>query len=109
MELHDTADQDSLGTGKVSRRWPIESQEEPISVIREETEEELKADTDHTRPLTSKGRLQTHFPPKSRPTSSQRKYPHHPGSARSRGSSQAGTDSKKVSVPSALGDFLLMY
>ncbi|XP_078336521.1 uncharacterized protein LOC111138432 isoform X1 [Crassostrea virginica] len=90
------SDQDSLGTGKVSRRWPIESQEEPISVIREETEEELKADTDHTRPLTSKGRLQTHFPPKSRPTSSQRKYPHHPGSARSRGSSQAGTDSKKT-------------
>lgn len=88
------SEKDSTNTGKAVKRWPIESQEEPISVIREETEEELKAATDHVRPVTSKGRLQTHFPQQSRPSSS-KKYPR-PGSTRSTGSSRPGTGSRKT-------------
>lgn len=88
------SEKESTNTGKAVKRWPIESQEEPISVIREETEEELKAATDHVRPVTSKGRLQTHFPQQSRPSSS-KKYPR-PGSTRSTGSSRPGTGSRKT-------------
>lgn len=88
------SEKDSTNTGKAVKRWPIESQEEPISVIREETEEELKAATDHVRPVTSKGRLQTNFPQQSRPSSS-KKYPR-PGSTRSTGSSRPGTGSRKT-------------
>lgn len=90
----ESSEKESTNTGKAVKRWPIESQEEPISVIREETEEELKAATDHVRPVTSKGRLQTHFPQQSRPSSS-KKYPR-PGSTRSTGSSRPGTGSRKT-------------
>ncbi|XP_048734909.1 leucine-rich repeat-containing protein 74A-like isoform X2 [Ostrea edulis] len=92
MEQEST-EKDIEHTNAVRRRL-LESQEEPISVIREETEEELKAN-DVTRPLTSKGRLQTHFPQQSRPLSSKNKYPR-PGSTRSQGSSRPGTGSRKT-------------
>lgn len=94
MEQEST-EKDIEHTNAVRRRL-LESQEEPISVIREETEEELKAN-DVTRPLTSKGRLQTHFPQQSRPLSSKNKYPR-PGSTRSQGSSRPGTGSRKVCI-----------
>lgn len=68
----ESSEKENTNTGKGVKRWPIESQEEPISVIREETEEELKAATDQVRPVTSKGRLQTHFPQQSRPSSSKK-------------------------------------
>ncbi|XP_011427896.3 leucine-rich repeat-containing protein 74A isoform X2 [Magallana gigas] len=90
----ESSEKENTNTGKAVKRWPIESQEEPISVIREETEEELKAATDQVRPVTSKGRLQTHFPQQSRPSSS-KKYPR-PGSTRSTGSSRPGTGSRKT-------------
>ncbi|KAK3084483.1 hypothetical protein FSP39_014275 [Pinctada imbricata] len=74
------------------RRWQIESQEEPISVIREETEEELKQVEAQNRPVTSNGRLQTHYPQLSRPgTSSSRSQ--RPGSNRS--TERPGTGSRK--------------
>nr|XP_034337823.1 leucine-rich repeat-containing protein 74B isoform X6 [Crassostrea gigas] len=90
----ESSEKENTNTGKAVKRWPIESQEEPISVIREETEEELKAATDQVRPVTSKGRLQTHFPQQSRPSSS-KKLPR-PGSTRSTGSSRPGTGSRKT-------------
>ena len=90
-------ERDYQESNQPSKRWTIESQEEPISVIREETEEELKAVEAVNRPYTSSGRLQTHFPQQSRPSTSSSQRGVRPGSHKSSQSSRPGTGSRKVS------------